>query len=69
MKTSEIRELTIKEIEERIENEKNFNFRQHLNHAITPLDNPLKLRESRRNIARLNTLLNQKKSEVKQGKK
>jgi len=69
MKTSEIRELSIKEIEEKIENEKNFVFRQRLNHAITPLDNPLKLRESRRNIARLNTLLNQKKSELKQGKK
>ena len=68
MKTSEIREFSIKEIEERIENEKNFLFRQRLNHAITPLDNPLKLRESRRNIARLNTLLNQKKSELKQAK-
>jgi large subunit ribosomal protein L29 len=66
MKTSEIRELSIKEIEERIENEKNFLFRQHLNHAISPLDNPLKLRESRRNIARLNTILSQKKSEQKQ---
>jgi large subunit ribosomal protein L29 len=69
MKTSEIRELSIKEIEERIENETNFLFRQHLNHAISPLDNPLKLRESRRNIARLNTLLNQKKSDLKQAKK
>ena len=69
MKTSEIREMSIKEIEERIENEKNFLFRQGLNHSISPLDNPLKLRESRRNIARLNTLLNQKKSELKQGKK
>ncbi|MBN2274946.1 MAG: 50S ribosomal protein L29 [Bacteroidales bacterium] len=66
MKTSEIRELSIKEIEERIENEKNFLFRQRLNHAISPLDNPLKLRESRRNIARLNTILNQKISESKQ---
>jgi large subunit ribosomal protein L29 len=65
MKTSEIRELSIKEIEERIENEKNFLFRQKLNHAISPLDNPLKLRSSRRNIARLYTILNQKKREVK----
>ncbi len=65
MKTSEIRELSIKEIEERIENEKNFLFRQKLNHAISPLDNPLKLRASRRNIARLYTILNQKKREVK----
>jgi large subunit ribosomal protein L29 len=69
MKTSEIRELSIKEIEERIENEKGFLFRQRLNHTISPLDNPLKLRESRRNIARLITLLNQKKSESKQAKK
>jgi large subunit ribosomal protein L29 len=69
MKTSEIRELSIKEIEERIENEKGFLFRQRLNHAISPLDNPLKLKESRRNIARLITLLNQKKSESKQAKK
>ncbi|MBN1415011.1 MAG: 50S ribosomal protein L29 [Bacteroidales bacterium] len=69
MKTSEIRELSIKEIEERIENEHNFLFRQRLNHAISPLDNPLKLRETRRNIARLNTILNQKKSELKQAKK
>jgi large subunit ribosomal protein L29 len=66
MKTSEIRELSVKEIEERIENEKNFIFRQNLNHAISPLDNPMKLRASRRNIARLNTILNQKKSESKQ---
>ncbi len=65
MKTSEIRELSIKEIEERIENEKNFLFRQKLNHAISPIDNPLKLRASRRNIARLYTILNQKKREVK----
>jgi large subunit ribosomal protein L29 len=68
MKTSEIRELSVKEIEERIENEKNFLFRQRLNHAISPLDNPLKLRESRKNIARLNTILNQKKSQSKQAK-
>ncbi len=65
MKTSEIRELSIKEIEERIENEKNFLFRQKLNHAISPIDNPLKIRASRRNIARLYTILNQKKREVK----
>ena len=66
MKTSEIRELSIKEIEERIENEMNFLFRQHLNHVISPLDNPMKIRESRKNIARLNTILNQKKSASKQ---
>ena len=63
MKTSEIRELSAKEIEERIENEKNLIFRQKMNHAISPLDNPMKIRETRRNIARLETILRQKKND------
>jgi large subunit ribosomal protein L29 len=64
MKTTEIRELSVKEIEERIENEKNLIFRQKMNHAISPLDNPMKIKETRRNIARLETILRQKKNEV-----
>ena len=63
MKTSEIRELAAKEIEERIENEKSLIFRQKMNHAISPLDNPMKIRETRRNIARLETILRQKQNE------
>ncbi len=66
MKTSEIKELTVKEIEERLENEKNLIFRQKMNHAINPLDNPMKIRETRRNIARLETILRQK---IKEGVK
>ncbi len=60
MKSSEIRELTIKEIEERLDNEKSFLAKQKLNHAISPLDNPLKMRSSRKNIARLQTILREK---------
>jgi large subunit ribosomal protein L29 len=65
MKTIEIRELSVKEIEERIENEKNLIFKQKMNHAISPLDNPMKIKETRRNIARLETILRQKQNEVK----
>ncbi|HOZ14403.1 MAG TPA: 50S ribosomal protein L29 [Tenuifilaceae bacterium] len=60
MKTSEIRELTIKEIEERIENEKSQLLKLRLNHSISPLDNPMKITETRKNIARLNTILRQR---------
>jgi large subunit ribosomal protein L29 len=60
MKASEITELTIKEIEERIDNEKNFLVKQRLNHAISPLDNPLKIRETKKTIARLETILRKK---------
>jgi len=60
MDTSEIKGLTTKEIIERIENEQNFLGRQKMNHAVSPLDNPMKLKESRRIIARLKTILRQR---------
>ncbi len=60
MDTTEIKGLTTKEIFERIENEQNFLGRQRMNHAVSPLDNPTKLKESRRIIARLKTILRQR---------
>lgn len=61
MKIAEIRELTDKEILERIELEKTNLLKLRLNHSISPLDNPMKIKETRRNIARLKTVLNQRK--------
>jgi large subunit ribosomal protein L29 len=61
MKAAEIRELTDKEILERIELEKTNLLKLRLNHSISPLDNPMKIKETRRNIARLQTILNQRK--------
>ncbi len=66
MKATEIKELTVKEIEERIDNEQDYLTRLRLNHAITPLDNPHKIREVRRNIARLKTILGQKIEDEKE---
>lgn len=60
MKASELRELTIKEIAEQLDNEKSFLVKQRLNHAVSQLDNPLKIKETRRNVARLKTVLREK---------
>lgn len=60
MKTSEIKELTTKEIVEKIQVEKENFVRLRLNHAVSPLDNPMKIKESKRNIARLKTILHQR---------
>ncbi|HPJ79310.1 MAG: 50S ribosomal protein L29 [Prolixibacteraceae bacterium] len=57
MKTSEIKELTSKEILERLQTEQENLVRLRLNHSVSPLDNPMKIRESRRNIARMKTIL------------
>ena len=59
---SEIREFSTKELIERIEVEKNTLVRMRLNHAVSPLDNPMKLRFARKNIARLITELNKRQS-------
>jgi large subunit ribosomal protein L29 len=57
MKTSEIRELTTSDLLERIDTERTMLVRMKLNHAITPLDNPQKVRDVKLTIARLLTEL------------
>lgn len=62
MKTSEIKELTTKEIEERIEEERSLITKQRMNHAVSPLENPMKIRSTRRLVAKLITELNLRKT-------
>jgi large subunit ribosomal protein L29 len=57
MKTSEIIELSTSDLLERIDTERTMLVRMKLNHAITPLDNPLKVKEVKLTIARLLTEL------------
>lgn len=57
MKSSEIRELSTKEIIERIDTEQNLLVRMKMNHAVSPLDNPNKISETRKIVARLKTEL------------
>ena len=60
MKTSEIKELTTPEIVERLQVEKENLVRLRMNHAVSPLDNPMKIKESKQTIARLNTILRER---------
>jgi large subunit ribosomal protein L29 len=63
VKTSELIDLPEKELIEKLDNEKDYLLRLKLNHAISPLDNPLKIKESRRNIAKILTEMNRRKKE------
>lgn len=69
MKYTEIVELTDKELFERLDNEKDYLIRLKLNHAISPLDNPYKIVQARRNIARILTEINRREQEVKKHSK
>jgi large subunit ribosomal protein L29 len=57
MKNSEIKDLTTQEIIEKIEEEKKLLVRLRINHKVSNLDNPHKISESKRFIARLKTEL------------
>ncbi|RPA70142.1 50S ribosomal protein L29 [Cyclobacteriaceae bacterium YHN15] len=60
MKNSEIRSLSESEIAERIAAEQENLTKLRFAHAISPIENPNKMKESRRTIARLKTILKAK---------
>ena len=60
MKVSEIKEMASNEIVERLQIEKENLVRLILNHAVSPLENPNKLKETKATIARLNTILRER---------
>jgi large subunit ribosomal protein L29 len=66
MKISEIRELSTPDLIERIDTERTMLVRMKLNHAITPLDNPQKLKQAKLTIARLLTELRAREMNKKQ---
>ena len=57
MKSAEIKELSIADLKEKIEELSTQQNKLKLAHAVTPLENPLQLRANRRVIARLQTEL------------
>lgn len=62
MKASEIRELSVMDLQERIETEK-FNLNKlKIDNAITPNEEPTTIRKARRDIARMLTVLAEKEN-------
>ena len=60
MKTKEIEELETKDLVERIEAEVAKYNQMKLNHTISPLENPSQIKATRRDIARMKTVLRQR---------
>ena len=63
MKASEIREMSIADIRERIELEKANLDTMKLNHAISPLEDTSKISKARKDIARMMTILAEKEAQ------
>ena len=62
MKTREITELTVAEIKERLEATRADLNRMKLNHTVSPVENSSLLKKTRRDIARMLTVLQQKQN-------
>ena len=62
MKTAEVRALTIEELTEKIDTAKAQYNQMLLNHAVAPLENPSEIKKARRYIARMMTILTEKKN-------
>lgn len=57
MKQSEVKELSVAELQEKLGEIKKSYTDLKMSHAITPLENPIQLRSLRRNVARIATEL------------
>ena len=62
MKSAEIKDMSIKDLQERIEAEKAKLSQLKVQHAVSPVENPSIIKKSRRDIARMLTVLRQKTS-------
>lgn len=60
MKIAEIRELSTKELLERVDAEVTAYDQMVINHSISPMDNPAQIKQKRRMIARMKTELRQR---------
>ena len=65
MKITEIRELSAKDLQERLDAERANLDQLKMNHAISPLEDSSKIKKARKNIARMLTVLSQLENQNK----
>ena len=65
MKQQVIRDLSTPDMIERLNEEKERLVKLKLSHAVSPVENPQKIKEQRRTIARLKTELRRRELEAK----
>ncbi|MBQ1841613.1 MAG: 50S ribosomal protein L29 [Bacteroidales bacterium] len=66
MKITEVREMSIADLRDRIAIEKNNLDTMKLNHAVSPLEDTSKFKKTRQDIARMITILAEKEKEQNQ---
>ena len=60
MKTAEIKDMSVQDLQERVAAEKARLATMKVQHAVSPVENPSEIKKTRRDIARMMTILRQK---------
>ena len=63
MKNSELKSLTLEELRQKLDAEKESLTKLKFAHAISPTENPMKIKETKKLIARIKTILKQKETQ------
>ncbi|MDB2702607.1 50S ribosomal protein L29 [Flavobacteriaceae bacterium] len=64
MKQSEINNLSIADLQDKLTEHQKQLTELNMAHAITPLENPLQIRSARKTVARLHTAITQRQQEA-----
>ena len=65
MKATEVRAMTVEQLNEKLDSLKKDLFFLRMQHATNQLDNTSRIKEVRKNIARIQTIITKKAREVK----
>lgn len=63
MKATDIRDLTLEEIQARLKEDQENLMRMRLNHAVSSIERPSEIQRLRRSVARLKTILRERELE------
>lgn len=66
MKTNEIKDLSVAELNDKLAELKQELFNLRFQHAVNQLDNPLRMKAVKKDIARVKTFLSKQESSVQQ---
>ncbi len=64
MKQQEISKLSVEDLKKRIETATDTLTKMKIGHAVTPMENPIQIRDTRRSIARLKTELQKRENQA-----
>ncbi|CAI8188867.1 MAG: 50S ribosomal protein L29 [Flavobacteriaceae bacterium] len=64
MKTSEIEKLSLEDLKDKLQEQQKQLKDLKMNHAVSPLENPLQIKAVRRTVARLLTAITSKENEI-----